>query len=186
MAKQTGNVVTYGLSGKIGNLLIFRQVKGKTVISSISGHTQKASEKQTAQRQRFQQAVIYAQAAIASPATGELYQTAAKKDKQPFTMAIADFLNAPDIRQVDLKDYTGSVNDRIAITASDDFEVQTVKVAIYNSDGSLVESGEAVNESGSLWIYTATAQNENTSGDKIVITASDRPGNVTQEEQKLE
>jgi hypothetical protein len=35
MAKQSGNVVTFGLSGKVGDLLIFRQVDGKTVVSKV-------------------------------------------------------------------------------------------------------------------------------------------------------
>ena len=32
MAKQTNNVVTHGLSGKVGDLLVFRQRAGKTVV----------------------------------------------------------------------------------------------------------------------------------------------------------
>jgi hypothetical protein len=32
MAKQTGNVVTHGLSGKIGDLLVFRRKDGKTIL----------------------------------------------------------------------------------------------------------------------------------------------------------
>jgi hypothetical protein len=35
MAKQKGNIVTLGLWGKIGGLLVFRQVYGKTVVSKI-------------------------------------------------------------------------------------------------------------------------------------------------------
>ena len=35
MAKQGYNVVTHGTSGKIGDLLVFRQRDGKTIISKI-------------------------------------------------------------------------------------------------------------------------------------------------------
>jgi hypothetical protein len=35
MAKQKGNVVTYGLSGKIGDLLVFRQKDDQTIVSKI-------------------------------------------------------------------------------------------------------------------------------------------------------
>jgi hypothetical protein len=38
---------------------------------------------------------------------------------------------------------------------------------------------------GDLWIYTATRLNGMLEGDRIVITASDLPGNVTTEEQTL-
>ncbi|MDR1526080.1 MAG: hypothetical protein LBS46_00220, partial [Dysgonamonadaceae bacterium] len=173
MAKQARNVVTYGLSGKIGDLLIFRQVKGKTVISRVPERSRKASEKQTAHRQRFQQAVIYAKAAIASPPTGELYQTAVSKGKQPFNAAVADFFNAPDVNHIDLREYSGNAGDRIYISVSDDFAVQWVQVEIHDADGTLLESGAAVNTSGTIWQYTASQNNENLRGDKIVITASD-------------
>jgi hypothetical protein len=46
MAKQEGNVVTHGLSGKIGDLLLFRQVGGKTIVSEIPEQSKTASEKQ--------------------------------------------------------------------------------------------------------------------------------------------
>ena len=36
MAKQSNNVVTHGMSGKIGDLLVFRQVGGKTVIANAT------------------------------------------------------------------------------------------------------------------------------------------------------
>jgi hypothetical protein len=48
-----------------------------------------------------------------------------------------------------------------------------------------LESGAAVNTSGTIWQYTASQNNENLRGDKIVITASDLPGNVTAEEREL-
>jgi hypothetical protein len=94
MAKQKGNVVTYGLSGKIGDLLIFRQVGGKTVISKIPEPSKTVSEKQKAHRKRFQQAVIYAQSALALPETGDRYAAAAKKGQTPINVAVADFFNA--------------------------------------------------------------------------------------------
>jgi hypothetical protein len=46
MAKQSGNVVTCGLSRKAGDLLIFRQVDGKTVVSKVPEQPKTASEKQ--------------------------------------------------------------------------------------------------------------------------------------------
>jgi hypothetical protein len=68
---------------------------------------------------------------------------------------------------------------------SDDFAVKSVHVRIINADGSLVEEGPAVNSAGSAWIYTAAQNNESLDGDKIIITASDLPGNITTEEQYL-
>ena len=55
---------------------------------------------------------------------------------------------------------------------------------IENADGSLVEEGNAVSN-GAEWIYTATVLNSDLSGDKITITASDRPANMTEKSETL-
>jgi hypothetical protein len=182
MAKSNNNVITHGLSEKIGDLLVFSQRGGKTIVSIVPQKKAPASEKQLAQRQRFQQAIIYGKAATATPGTGELYAAAAKKQKgkTPINVAVADFFGAPDIEQVDLSGYAGGAGDRILVQASDDFAVKAVHVRISNADGSLVEEGAAVQSVGNLWTYTATQTNESLEGDKIVISASDLPGNMTE------
>ncbi|MDR1887285.1 MAG: hypothetical protein LBQ70_05150 [Prevotellaceae bacterium] len=189
MAKQKGNVVTHGLSGKIGDLLVFRQVDGKTVVSKIPEQSKTVSENQKKTRKRFQQAAIYAKAATAkSSESKEIYDAAAKKKKSiPYRVAVADFFNAPDIHHVDVSHYTGAPGDVIRIEVSDDTAVKSVKVTIINADGSLVEEGDAqVDVSGYVWKYTAVQTNDSLEGDKIVITASDFPENITREEQILE
>lgn len=51
-------------------------------------------------------------------------------------------------------------------------------VTIANPNGSLVESGPAVQQANpSEWFYTATVQNDTLAGDKITITAQNKPGN---------
>lgn len=186
MAKSKNNVITHGLSGKIGDLLIFRQVHGQTVVSKVAEPPTTTSEKQAAHRKRFQQAVLYAKAAVESPETGKLYKAAAKKGKRVFNLAVADFFNAPDIDSIDVSEYSGNAGDRILVTATDDFAVKSVSVRIVNADGSLVEDGEAVQSTGALWIYTAAQNNENLEGDKIVITVADLPGNLSSEELKID
>jgi hypothetical protein len=189
MAKQKNNVVTYGLSGKVGDLLIFRQVKGKTVVSKIPDLPKTATEKQKASRKRFQHATLYAKLAIENPDTKDLYAAVANKGKDKgrtaYNVAVADFFNAPDIDTIDLSKYSGAVGDEIRIIASDDFAVKSAVVQIINADGSIVEEGEAVNSTGNLWIYTATQINKSLDGDKIVVTVSDMPGNIDQEEQSI-
>jgi hypothetical protein len=185
MAKSKKNVITHGLSGKIGDLLVFRQVDGQTIVSQMPRKSSTTeSEKQAAHRKRFQQAVLYARIAIESPETGKLYKAAAAKSgKKAFNIAVADFFHAPDIETVDLSKYHGNAGDPIRIITRDDFAVKSVTVRIVNSDGSLHEEGEAVQSVSALWIYTAIRDNENLDGDKIIVTVSDLPGNVTEEEQ---
>lgn len=185
MAKSQNNVVTHGLSGKIGNLLVFRQQGGKTIVSSKPKTSGKTSKKQAGQRRKFQYGVIYAQQAMANPGTKEVYE-ALSKGKRPFNVAVADFLNAPSIEQVDLSAYTGRSDDVIRIRVTDDFKVKEVRVNITNADGSLVEEGNAVSDViGYEWQYTATQANENLNGDKIVISVSDIPGNITEKEHPI-
>ncbi len=101
-------------------------------------------------------------------------------------MAVADFFNAPDIENVDVSGYTGQPGDTINIRVHDDFLVKSVTVNITNSDGSLVEEGNAQPDaSGYVWTYTATQTNESLDGDKITISASDIPRNMTHEEREL-
>lgn len=187
MAKSNNNVVTFGLSGKIGDLLIFRQRDGKTIVAKIPQTKNEPSDKQVAQRRQFQKAVLYAKAAVAGEETAALYEAKAKQKKRhPFQVAVADFLKAPDITHIDLTGYTGKAGDAIRIEVSDDFIVKQVSVTITNADGTLVETGDAVQDAvGYQWTYTATQTNDNLDGDRIVIRASDTAGNITGNEQKL-
>jgi hypothetical protein len=183
MAKSVNNVITHGLSGKIGDLLVFRQRGGKTVVANVPRKSNKVSEKQKEQRRKFQLAVLYGQ----SPENQEIYrEKAAKKGRVPFNVAVADFLKAPDIEQVDLSGYTGQPGDTIRIRVTDDFAVAGVTVRITNPDGSPVEEGEAQSDPfGYEWTFTAARTNDSLEGDKIEIFASDIPGNITGDEYIL-
>jgi hypothetical protein len=87
MAKSRNNVVTHGLSGKIG-MLVFRQVDGETIVSTMPEQSSELTEKQLAHRKRFQRAVLYGTIAVESPETKELYETlAAKKGRKVFNVA---------------------------------------------------------------------------------------------------
>ena len=182
MAKQTNNVVTHGLSGKVGDLLVFSQRAGKTVVGKVPQKRKVTSEQQKEQQRKFQWAVLYAKSAMADPDTGAAYNQAAKKGQSGYNVAVADFFHAPDIHKVDVSGYTGAPGDIIRIQVTDNFMVKEVTVAITNADGSLVEEGNATPDAGGYyWTYTATAANDNLDGDKIEITVSDLPGNVTQD-----
>ena len=181
MAKSKNNVVTYGLSGKIGDLLIFRQKDGQTIVAKRPQQSGKVSDKQLEQRARFQQAIFYGKTAIESPETLALYKAATTKGLTPFNVAVADFLNAPDIVHVNLSGYAGNVGDKILVDATDDFAVTSVTVKIVNENGT-VEEGQAEHGVGYRWTYTATQENTDTATSKIVVSATDMPGNVTESE----
>jgi hypothetical protein len=130
--------------------------------------------------------VIYGKTQIANPEAKATYQEKAKGMQNAYNVAVADFLHAPSIDEIDLTKYKGKVGDSIRVRVMDDFKVAEVQLTIYNSDGSLVEQGPALQQGNVLdWIYTAQAENATLTGDKIVVRASDKPGNIAQQEQLL-
>ncbi|MDR2563797.1 MAG: hypothetical protein LBC98_07625 [Prevotellaceae bacterium] len=181
MAISRNNVITFGLSGKVGDILVFRQKDGQTIVAKAPRQSGKLSEKQKEHRKRFQQAVIYAKAATESSETAELYKAVAAKRKQnPINVAVADFFNAPDIDHVDLSGYAGAAGELIIVGATDDFAVKSVHIKIVNADGT-VEEGAAV-QNGARWHYTTIAENNSIETSKIVVSVSDIPGNLTEQE----
>lgn len=87
---------------------------------------------------------------------------------------------------MDFSAYRGQIGDLITIQATDDFALAEVRVNIQNPDGTLVEEGSAVGDpDGFTFRYRATAANTSLAGDKITVTAIDRPGNRTSEKATL-
>lgn len=177
MAQSKNNIVTHGLSGKVGDILVFSQRNGKTIVSKAPKKRKgEDSEKQKEQQAKFQQAVLYGKSVLANPAQKELYESTGRK---AYNVAVADLLNAPKIESINVSNYKGIIGDTIIIRATDDFKVVSVKVIIQNADGSLVEEGEAILQ-GIDWIYTVTTNNSDFLGDKIIVQASDIPANLTE------
>ncbi|WP_051719126.1 hypothetical protein [Hymenobacter sp. IS2118] len=139
------------------------------------------------QRQRVQQAAFYAHDVRNDPARESAYRKHTDEIlRSPYAVAVADYLNAPNITNVDFSGYRGRVGDVIVVQATDDFALHHVHVLIQNPDGSIVEEGDVRPEAdGSTFRYVATASNESLAGDKITITASDYPGNETRQEAVL-
>ena len=187
MAKVGDNIVTTGLSGKLGNLLVFRNVGGKTVVSSAPKKKQSApSEAQEKHRLKFQEAILYARSSMADNNVKDGYKAAAQEGESAFNVAVADFFNAPSIHEIDVSNYTGQPGSYIQIRAIDDFSVKEVSVTIQNADGSEVEHGMAVQQPGAIWWrYTAVQTNQSLTGDRIVVRVSDLPGNLTQQTASL-
>ena len=187
MAESKNNVIIHGFSGKIGDLLVFSQRAGKTIASKAPGErTQEPTAAQQVARDRFQRAILYGKAAVTDPAVKEEYQEKATDGKSAFNVAVADFFHAPDILEIDVSGYNGLADQMIRIKVVDDFKVKSVKLSILNEDGGLQEEGNAVKAAnGQDWYYTATTTNAGVVGDKIIITATDNPDNLTTEDKTL-
>jgi len=184
MSKVVRNIVTTGMSGEIGNLIVFRSCGNRTIVTAkpVKSHHE-LTEPQKQHQRKFQHAILYGKSIFTSPALKAQYQEKAGEGVSAYNVAVADFLNAPDIEEIDVSNYTGAAGSTIKILATDDFMVTEVQVEIYNHEGTLIEQGEAVQQNNiSEWLFTAAVSNGSITGDKIVVKAFDLPGNQTQSE----
>ena len=92
---------------------------------------------------------------------------------------MADYLKPPTIASIETSDYTGiKTGEKIIIKAEDNVKINSLKIKITKSDKSTVEEGSATLLEGK-WTYITTVINSSITGDKIVVTATDRPGNTS-------
>ena len=68
--------------------------------------------------------------------------------------------------------------------ASDDLDVQRVEVAVVDSEGAVLEEGEATRD-GLRWTYTAQADVASGTTVRIEERAYDRPGGVGEESSEV-
>lgn len=181
MANITNNLLVKGAKGKVGNQLVYRTRGDKTIITKMPEQKpgRKATSKQSEKRDQLIYASLYAQGVMVSDKLRKKYEKKATDTLTWHNLACRDFLIAPVVKKVDIKDYTGEPGSRIVIKATDDFRVITVKVKILNADGALVEEGEAFMDplNRKHWIYTARQSNNALMGTKVMATAFDIPNN---------
>jgi hypothetical protein len=179
MAKVKLNPVIEEIRGKVGDL-VFKGYGDETIIArrpDMEGR--ELTEAQEAHRERFRQATLYGKMVIADPEAKALYDEAAKKRGAPnFALMVADFFNAPTVDEVDLSDYHGEVGDPVVVQAHDDFDVLSVQVDLMDSEGNVLEGGEAQEEppESGRWIYEAQTAVPTGQTVRIAVTAEDRPG----------
>lgn len=179
MATSKNNVLTHGLSGTVGDLLVFRNKGGKVIVANKpKERTSEYTEGEKAHQLQFQMATLYGKSVLADPDKKAAYNASAKEGQSAYNVAVADFFHAPDIKAIDISGYSGKEGDVIKIIVTDNFQVREVSVGIYNADGTEVEHGGAVQSANpSEWIFTSTVVNESVEGDRIEVKAYDLPGN---------
>ena len=167
MAKSLNNVLTAGLSGRIGKQLVFSQRDGCTIVSKFPNRKNPQTATQIVQRKKFVAAAAYAQQALKDPSLKQAYTEEAKKRSilSPYNTGTA-------------------AGQKIEVEVTNSFKVVSLKVKITSASNSLLEEGAATLDKGK-WVYTTTALNATLSGSKITVTATDRPGNSTVKEFTL-
>lgn len=185
MAHIKQNKMMEGTSGTIGNVT-FSVRKNKTVSGPKRGpNTKPLTEEQLAVQLNFERFVAYAQEAISDPAKKLLYEKAATGGQTAYNAAFQDAARPPRIPEINTSKYKGLVGNVIVALVKDVVRVESVKVRILSAAGAELEQGDAVPGTGNYWKYTATAANAALPGTRIVITATDLPGNVTEREEVI-
>lgn len=131
-------------------------------------------------RVNFLMASRYARAIIRNEDKGiaEAYATALRHKQNVYSRALEDFMSPPVVKNIDTRDYKGSVGDKIIIRAMDDFRVVRVIVEIYGANGTLLETGNGeLNANGIDYTYKVSQKNYTLPGSKIMAIAVDIPGN---------
>lgn len=188
MAKSKFNVITHGLSGLVGDLLVFRQKANKTIVANRPRPSSKPVKAISLEnRARFTRASAYASGVMNDPLLKAEYQLEAKIGQSAFNVAFTDYQKAPEFYEdADLTTYLGEPGNTLTVSVIDDFRVQSVGVEIKQPDGTTLEQGAAVQSDNQLdWVYTVTAVNTELPGSRIIFTASDLPGNKTVLEKLL-
>lgn len=178
MALVKNNDLTEGISGSVGNKLVFRQLGNRTIISKKARVSTVRTEKQEAHRLRFQQAARYAKAKMLNPILKADYELIAKQKENTtaFAVAVGDYLKIPTIESITHTGYKGNIGDIISIQVNDNVKVINVTVTLTSPDGTLIETGNATfTKDDTEWIYKAQRANVNTVGTAIKVIATDRP-----------
>ncbi len=91
MAKSRNNIVTAGLSGGIGNQLVFKQVNGETIVAKYPNRKGSSTPKQIALNNKFAKATVYAKNALQNAALKKVYadQAAKRLGVSAYAMAVA-------------------------------------------------------------------------------------------------
>ena len=186
MAISEQNVITYGLKGKVGDLLVFRKQNGKTVVSKMPAKSSvPPTQLQKDVNTRFRLASKFAKQALLDPTLAAKYLQMAKKGQKPFNAAFSDFFSQPELSNA-TGIYNGQVNTVLGIDAIDNYDLKSVTLQIMDANDTLIEQGEAVLQfNGITFNYTCTVSQANPTGCKWVFTASDWAGNNSVLEQEV-
>lgn len=170
MARVRRNQIVQGLSGKLGDQIMFRHLRdGRTIVCQIPDFSNRVlSKDQKAHHAKFKAGAAYAKEAAK---TEPIYaQLAAGTMKNAYNVALADFFHQPVIHSLERMDKS------LQIHASDNVMVVRVFVTVIDADGKSLEKGEAAQTCEDLWIYPL--QHEG----RVLGDVYDLAGNVTKGE----
>lgn len=181
MAKTNLNSTIDDYRGSIGKL-VFKKYRGRTIVAKKPVITAEPSQAQLDQRIRFKEAAAFGKFAQNDPELSAIYEPIARaRELTVYTVAVQDFLKKPVIQPLFLSQYKGRVGDPILIHATDEVGLARLEVTLNSDNGTLIESGQAVESvpGTGKWIYVATMDVPYGTEIFIEVAALDHAGNRT-------
>ena len=180
MAISANNPLTRGLSGMFGDILVFKTLRGKTILANRPRSPRRQSALQRENRLRFREAAQFAKAAMGDPQKKEYYWVKARKLKLPnaYTAAITDYMRKPVVSKIDVFKHRGSVGNSLIITAGKkEFALESVEVTLRDAQGLRLANSMAILKGKwtNQWVTTFPVLPEGVA--EIVVTARDHGGN---------
>ena len=132
MAIIKNNVILQGSSGMFGKSVVFKQVRGKTVVCNRPAKPSTESNQQKENRDRFRKASAWAKNVLVDPDKKAYYQKKAKKLKLPnaYTAAIADYMRSAKVSQVN------EYGDKATFSVyKKDFDVAQIDIVVNKDSG---------------------------------------------------
>jgi hypothetical protein len=169
-------------SGTIGKL-VYRKYRGRTIVAVKPDADRPLSQAEVAHRQDFAQAAAWAKAALQDEELRPFYEALGKQRDIPArAAAVSDYLKHPTLETLDLAEYTGQAGDPIYFMASDNAGLVDTMVEIGDGNGTVFESGAAVEVDADTGYWMYTALNNVPAGTPVAINVKvvDRPGNIVE------
>lgn len=177
MATIKNNIVTEGLRGMIGNQLVFRQLRGKTVVSCKPDAPRTESELQRANRCRFRHATQYAKAAMHDPQKKQYYTHKARTLGLPnaYTAAITDYMRRPVVSNVLHKALKSKSRQVVVAASKKDFALTAVEVMLTDAQGRKLAAYAALRKDKNSREWIARLPESLPDHAHMTVTATDLP-----------
>ena len=179
MANVYKNKFAGGWSGASGEPFVVHTTgSGKTI---LAGKPLIDDSRVYSERHPMHQAAVRDSALYACFAENqeEYIRKAQETGTTAYTLAIADWYVAPRVIEINVDGWTGKAGEIIRVKARDNVMVAQVRLVIRDSQGQILEMGEAVqSKAGSVWWnYTTRAPVPLVPFPSVQAIAFDLPGN---------
>ena len=173
----SNNPLTKGLSGRMGQI-VFSQRNGKTIISMRPRKSKTVSSPQSANRENFKNACIYAKSAMINTSLKQAYAARAKPGQTAYNVAFAEFYTLTVIQKIDSSAYNGREGSAVMITVADGFAIASIHVRITGKRFFSEDGPASLLPAGLGWVYVSTSENPTITDTKIHVTVTDMGGRL--------